>query len=119
MHAQIREVIEKLKMDWTGKRVVLVLTAGERSPLGTILSRVYYNTDITSIINRDELFGYPHNGGQHTFTFMGTAGDAVALVELIKETMLEKFTFDEETRRVVNEMSFISQEILLLKRNNA
>ena len=110
MHAQIRTVIGSLR--FTTGSVSIDLSAGERTPLGNIISRVYYETNIGDVVDRAYRSGYPHNGGQHTFHFQGPRGEAVAMLELIKETMLERFKLNEETRQVANELSFVSQEII-------
>ena len=74
---------------------------------------MYYNTNLTSLIRS---VGFPHNGGEHTFTYIGSIGDCVAYTELLKEEM-EKFTLTNEQELVVSELSFISQELLSLKRS--
>jgi len=110
MHAQIRNVISRLEFS-TGT-VLVELSAGEQTPLGRLLNLLYYQTNLCEVIDRDCRFGYPHNGGSHTFTFRGPRGDAVAMLELIKETLAEKFALQGEEAQVNSELSFVSQEIL-------
>ena len=112
MHAQIKRVIERLVFH-PGK-VYVELSATQSSPLGLILFEVYYNTKICDIVSRDDRHGYPHNGGQHTFSYKGRPGDVVALLETIKEEVGQR-KLNEETRQVLSELSFISQEILARK----
>lgn len=114
MHAQIHRAIERL--EFSPGQVFVELTAGQESPLGKILNIVYYRTDICDVVDRDNRFGYPHNGGQHTFSYRGKHMDAVSMIELIKETVMDNFTLEDEVRQVANELSFISQEILAGRR---
>lgn len=116
MHAQIHYAISRLQ--FSPGQVLVELSAGEQSPLGKILNIVYYRTNICDVVDRDNRWGYPHNGGQHTFTFRGPHGDAVSMVELIKETVMDKFKLDDETRQVASELSYISQEILAGRRKH-
>ena len=114
MHQQIRGVISQLK--WFPGQVVLVdLTASEQSPLGRLVGRLYYDTDAMEVVDRACRTGYPHNGGFHTFQFKGPARDAVAMMELFKETLEDRTRTDEE-RQVCNEFSYVSQEILAGRR---
>jgi hypothetical protein len=112
MHAQIRNVIEGLH--FTLGHVSFDLTATEQTPLGRILYCVYYGTNITDVIDRNTRWGYPHNGGQHTFEYSGPWGDAVAMLELIKEVVSEKYgdKLDATESQVLSEFSYISQEII-------
>lgn len=110
MHAQIRTVIDRLM--FTPREVLVELSADERTPLGNILYKVYYQTNICDVIDRERRWGYPHNGGSHTFTFRGPRRDAVAMLELIKEEIAEHFTLSDEESRVLSELSFVSQEII-------
>jgi hypothetical protein len=114
MHAQVRNVIDHLRFT-TLNNVLVELSAGESTPLGSILSKVYYQTNICDVIDREYRSGYPHNGGMHTFTFLGPKREAVSMLELIKEVISEKFKLDNETIQVLSELSFVSQEILKRK----
>lgn len=115
MHAQIKGVIGTLR--FIGTDLYMDLSAGEQTPLGELLYKVYYQTNVCDVIDNEHRFGYPHNGGQHTFQYRGPARDAVAAVELIKETLLEKFPkLTEEQKDVAHQLSYVSQEILALKR---
>ena len=111
MHQQIRRIIEE-RLLFTPGSVLVELTAGEQTPLGRLLYKVYYQTKICDVIDNEHRWGYPHNGGMHTFTYKGPWKDAVAMLELIKETLMENFTLDEEQRQVASELSYISQEII-------
>lgn len=110
MHPQIQSVIDSLH--FTPSTVCVTLTAGESTPLGNIVGRIYYHTDVLEVLDRNQRFGYPNNGGQHTLSFRCSPKDAVTLIELIKETVVGRFTYTEQEARVANELSFISQEIL-------
>lgn len=110
MHHQIERVIQR--MEFMPGTVLVELSAGEQTPLGNILSLVYYQTSICDLIDPSSRFGFPHNGGQHTFTFKGPWKDAVAVLELIKEVVASKFTLSAECSKVLNEFSYISQEII-------
>jgi hypothetical protein len=115
MHAQIRNVIDRLQ--WFSREVVLVeLSAGEQTPLGRLVGRLYYQTSVMDVVDRDSRWGYPHNGGSHTFTYKGSPRDAVAMLELFKETLAENFTLNAEESQVASEFSYISQEILAGRR---
>jgi hypothetical protein len=114
MHHQIKEVIRRL--EFKPHTVLVELTAGEQTPLGRLLCKVYYQTYICDVIEREFRFGFPHNGGQHTFTYRGPWQDAVAMLELMKETLMDNFNLSEEERQVASEFSYISQEILAGRR---
>jgi hypothetical protein len=113
MHPQIKEVINTL-LHTLGK-VHVRLSAGEQTPLGKIIGRVYYNTNVLEGLTRDERFGYPHNGGQHTLELHCKPMDAIAMLEMIKEVALDKLCRTEEERAVANQLSFVSQEIHRLR----
>ena len=115
MHAQIRNVINRLELT-TGGEVHVELTSGEQTPLGNLVSRLYYQTNVMAVVDRDSRWGYPHNGGQHTFQYRGSPRDAVAMLELFKEVLLDNFKLNAEESQVANEFSYISQEILALRR---
>ncbi len=115
MHAQIKHVISRLVFQ-SSADVIVELSAGEQTPLGKLLNRLYYRTNVMDVLDSESRYGYPHNGGQHTFTFRGTPRDAVAMVELFKEVLQEQFTLTEEESQVCSELSYISQEILAGRR---
>jgi len=111
MHQQIRFVIDRLQ--WFPGQVVLVeLSAPEQTPLGKLVGRLYYDTNAMEVVDRDCRWGYPHNGGMHTFTYKGPARDAVAMLEVFKEALEGRLARTEEERQVCSEFSYISQEIL-------
>lgn len=110
MHAQIKRVIERLAYTLPG--IVLVeLTCGMQTPLGKLLHILHYRTNLTEVMDRGMIFGYPNNGGEHGFTFRGPYLEAIAAIELIKETMLDNYKLSDEERQVANELSYVSQEI--------
>ena len=111
MHRQIKQVIESLKFQ-DGK-VHVRLSAGEQTPLGKIIGRLYYQSRVMDLLPPDQRFGYPHNGGQHTLSLACRPLDAVAFIEALKEeAQARKFAITEEESQVVSELSYISQEIL-------
>lgn len=114
MHTQIKAVISQLK--FSPRNVTIELTAGEQTPLGSLLSKVYYRTSICDVVEREFLFGCPNTGGRHTFTYSGPWQDAVAMLELMKETLLDNFALNDEERQVANQLSYISQEILAARK---
>lgn len=113
MHPQIKAVCNTIRR--AGSKVQFSLTAPEQSPLGRIVCDVYYRTNIAELatdVNGERIvYGYPHNGGDHSFEFMGSKKDAVALLELIKETMVNSRRTEEELR-IVSELAFVAQDIL-------
>jgi hypothetical protein len=113
MHHQIKKVCAGLQHHVNPKGVSFDLSAGEQTPLGRILNLMYYRTGVVDLLPRDSHFGYPHNGGMHTFHYTGPKGDAVAFLELLKEELDQpKYRLNEEERQVLRELSFISQDIL-------
>ncbi len=114
MHQQIKRVIETMLHD--PRRVYVRLTAGEQTPLGKLVGRVFYNSDILECLTYRECSGYPHNGGQHTLELHCAPLDAIEMLEMIKEVCLEKFALNDEERQVASELSYISQEIHTLRR---
>ena len=114
MHSQIRTIIASL-LHQPGK-VHVRLSAGEQTPLGRIIGRVYYNSKVLEGLNYDERSGYPHNGGQHTLELHCAPLDAIEMIEMIKEEALKRLCNNEEEATVANELSFVSQEIHALRR---
>ena len=114
MHAQIKEVIRTL-LHQPGK-VSVRLSAGEQTPLGKIIGRVYYDSNVLKGLNYSERSGYPHNGGSHTLELHCKPLDAIEMIEMIKEDALARLCRTEEEREVANQLSFVSQEIHTLRR---
>ena len=117
MHPQIKEVIRTL-MHQPGK-VFVRLTAGESTPLGKLVGRVYYDSNVLEGLSFAERSGYPHNGGQHTLELHCKPLDAIEMIEMIKEAALSgtrPLARTEEEREVANQLSFVSQEIHTLRR---
>ena len=113
MHPQIKDICSTLTTR-SGK-VQFELTSCEGSSMGDILAFMYYRTGIVDLV-REYVIGYPHNGGRHSCSFNGPWGDAVAFIELLKETYLARnVMMDEEHCRVANELSFLSQDIIAKK----
>ncbi len=119
MHQDIKRVLATLKAlsDSPKGRIAIELSAGQFTPMGRILGIMYYRLDVVDLLERTEHFGYPHNGGQHTFSYRGNGKDFVAFLELLKEELQNRFNagFNDEERQVVSELSFISQDILALR----
>lgn len=86
------------------------MSSGEHTPLGWLLRRMYYSTDVCDLV-RDFKTGYPHNGGQHTFHWKGPWREALAFLELLDEVMHDKFKSDKVVCQVASELCYISQEI--------
>lgn len=114
MHEQIKNAIKSIRLQTDGN-VSVCLSAGQCTPLGSIVGKMYYNTNLTSLIRS---VGYPHNGGEHTFTYIGSIGDYVAFTQLLQEEM-KKLTLTDEQKLVVSQLSFICQELLLLKKHKS
>ncbi len=116
MHAQIKEVIATLNRAPGGK-VFVDLGAGQETPLGKILGKMFYSTRLTDLLDQGTNGGCPHNGGSHSFWMRAEPLEVIAFIELLKETMLEgKYVLSEESRQVAHELSYISQEIHTLRR---
>lgn len=47
---------------------------------------MYYSGFITKILNFNQFSGYPHNGGEHSFTLLVTLDDFKAFLDIVKET---------------------------------
>lgn len=116
MHHQIKAVIATLRKP-SAHEVAFNLTAGQHTPLGHILRRMY-QFRVEETLDSANRTGYPYNGGQHTFRFCGRFHDGVQFLELLKEVLSEKAMFNEEERQVLSELSFVSQEILLMRRED-
>ena len=114
MHAQIKQVIESLQVI-RGKMYVR-LSAGEQTPLGKLVGRCYYNSNVLEGLTSEERHGYPHNGGLHTLELICAPLDAIEMLEMIKEACLAKLALNDEERQVANELSYVSQEIHTLRR---
>jgi len=118
MHADIKRVLGTLKAlsDSPKGRIAIDLSSNQNTPLGSILHNIYYRTDTTDLLERTAHFGYPHNGGQHTFSYRGNGKEFVAWLEIIKEELAQpKYRLNAEERQVLSELSFISQDILALR----
>lgn len=113
MHHQIKHIISRLL--FTPGSVQIDLSAGEQTPLGRILYKVYYQTNICDVVDREHRSGYPHNGGSHTFHYHGPKREAVAMLKLIKEVINENFKVSGEEAEVLSQLSYVSQEILSRK----
>lgn len=111
MHWQIKHVIDMIL--FTRDKVSVRLSAGEQTPLGNIICRLYYQSNVMDLLSHEERFGYPHNGGSHTLELFCRPLDAVAMIEAMKEeAQIRNFALTPEESQVINEMSYISQEIL-------
>lgn len=115
MHRQIAAIAATVQAR-PQKAVAFEMNAGEQTALGRILFLMYYRTGIMDLIRDHKTHGYPHNGGQHTFYFVGPRREAVTFLELLKEELEQpKYRLNEEERQVLSELSFISQDILSLR----
>lgn len=111
MHSQIKQVIATI-LNTPGK-VLVRMSAGENTPLGKVIGRLYYQSPVMELLTHEERYGYPHNGGQHTLELHCKPLDAISMIESMKEeAQNRKLAFTPEEIQVVNEFSFISQEIL-------
>ncbi len=74
----------------TEREVRLNLTANQNSPLGRVLHKLYYGDgELLSLCPGDQ-WGYPHNGGQHTFHVISREReDTIAWLELIAEKFVQ------------------------------
>ena len=118
MHPQIKQVIATIL--FTPGKVLVRLSAGEQTPLGKIIGRLYYQSNVMDLLSHEERFGYPNNGGQHTLELNCKPLDAVAMIEAMKEVAEEKkFAYNFDESQVVAELSYISQEILSGRRKVA
>jgi hypothetical protein len=113
MHQQIKEVINSIcKPGNLRPGVEFNLSAAQQTPLGNILFRMYYYTDITDLL-RGSLSGYPHNGGRHTCHFSGSKKDALVFLELLQEELSAWFDIKKDSAEhcVLSELSFVAQEL--------
>jgi len=114
MHAQIKYVIDHLK--FKHGKIYVDLSAGQHTPLGRIIGKIY-NTNVLHCLEKDvECFGCPYTGGQHKLELVCRPLDAIEMVELIKEEALAKFTLTPDECQVAHELSYISQEIHVLRK---
>ncbi len=113
MHPQIASVCKSIRYKNGNARVTL--TSGEQTPLGKILFFLYYKSDLLDLLEHNSVIGYPHNGGQHSCIITAPFGDVIAFIELLKETVLARYK-NPEMLAVASELSFISQDILMLRR---
>jgi hypothetical protein len=88
------------------------LSAAEQTPLGHILRRMYFYTDITDLF-RGSITGYPHNGGRHTCHFSGSKEDALVFLELLQEELRTWFCPKKDLVEhcILNELTFVAQEL--------
>lgn len=66
---------------------VLLITASQpqHTPAGRLLGKMFYSGFIGSVLSRDEYFGYPHNGGEHTLHLKLSTDDVPAFLSLVEE----------------------------------
>lgn len=57
----------------------------EHSELGDFLFDLYYHTDLPDVLNREERFGYPNNGGKHTLRLHMEPEDVQTWLALVLE----------------------------------
>ena len=114
MHQQIQDIVHYLMM--RGGKVFVRLSAPEQSPLGKLVGRAYYDSNVLEALGFSERSGYPHNGGLHTLELHCKPLDAIEMLELLKEECLARLCRTEEEREVACQLSFVSQEISTLQR---
>ena len=79
-----------------GQKVVTVfLTSGEQTPMGKVLADIYYRNHSGLCDLAPGRTGYPHNGGQHSFSTTGTIPDVIAFLELVMEQYHDKPHFND------------------------
>lgn len=66
-------------------KVLVQLSAPERTELGKVLFRLYYTSGRTLLDLAPGQSGYPHNGGEHTLFLEGERKDILAWLELFIE----------------------------------
>ncbi len=113
MHPQIATACKSIR--YKHGTASVTLTSGEQTPLGKILFFLYYKSDLLDLLGRDAVMGYPHNGGLHTCTIRAPYGDVIAFIELLNEAVQARYK-NPEMLAVASELSFISQDILMLRR---
>jgi hypothetical protein len=69
-------------------RVFIDLSYRQHSPLGKALFNLYYRNKSLCDMAPDR-GGYPHNGGEHTFTIKGERGECLAFLDLMVDTYPE------------------------------
>lgn len=117
MHTQIKAIIATLKWHKAGTGEVAVqLTSGQNTPMGKLLFNLYYRMDVIDLLGK-RACGYPHNGGEHCLFIHAPWGDVVAFLDLFQDEV-QKFKLTTEESQVAGELSFISQEIYLLRSAN-
>lgn len=109
MQYQIKDVIKGMNVG--PARTTIDLSATQNSPLGNLLYILYYKTDICDLLDPDWRFGYPHNGGSHTFRYTAPHKDMLAFLEVLTEE-IPRYTWDSATREVALQLTYVSQEIL-------
>lgn len=110
---QIKQVQESLFLV-KANHIMFTLTCSEHTPLGQVLNKMYYSSNILECLPKSSWFGCPHSGGQHKFTYSGPPGDAIAFIELMQEELANKL-YTEEARAVLSRLSWLAQDIIALK----
>lgn len=65
------------------------LSSGEQSPVGKILCHLFYKNDpLLSLAPYN--YGYPHNGGRHSFHLKASKDDILAFMDLMIEFYIEQ-----------------------------
>lgn len=69
------------------------LSYGENTSFGKALYNLYYGNKVLLEMapNRS---GYPHNGGEHTLSISGEAGECRAFLELLKDQYPLRATYE-------------------------
>lgn len=107
MHQDIKQVIRTIRV--SNKGVCVDFSATQHTPLGDMLYALYYKTELPDLV-REYITGYPHNGGQHTLTWIGPARDAIEFIDLWQDEM-RKYSWYGDRLQVLGELAFIQQEL--------
>lgn len=58
----------------------------QHTPAGKLLGVMYYSGFIQTALSQEQRSGYPHNGGEHTFSLSMSPADIGAFLAIVKET---------------------------------
>jgi hypothetical protein len=83
-----------------GQEYRVTLTDLQESALGKLLHQLYYGRSDALCDLAPNRTGFPHNGGQHTFTMRGKKDDLVAYLELLEETF-KGYWWSEQSLKAV------------------
>ena len=85
-HGAKRFLMKRLTEMLQQGNVRLNLTAAGHTHAGRMLFNFYYSTSGNELLElAPNVYGYPHNGGEHTMRISGPADDVFAWFELVRE----------------------------------